>query len=93
MLSAAATENKCSNDTLVRKPNCSEMHQSYGDKQSINYLVFYLTDCSGSTYNLILPQLYVKGFSGDILHQITNALSLNLNRLIGPAVQFVKSWV
>lgn len=55
--------------------------------------MFHLTDCSGSTYNLILPQLYVKDFSGDTLHQITNALSVNLNRLIGPAVQSVKSWV
>lgn len=30
------------------------------------YVVFYLTDCSGSTCNLILPHLYIKDFSGNI---------------------------
>ena len=55
--------------------------------------MFYIIDCSGSTCNLILPLLYVKDFSGSILHQTINAVSMILNRLIGPAVQFVKTWV
>lgn len=51
--------------------------------QSINYIVFYLTDCPGSTYNLLLFRLYVKDFSGNIL--------IKLLTDIGPAGQFVRS--
>lgn len=71
--------------------DCTEIHAVL-DIQSRNCLLLYVIDCSGSTYSVILPQLYVKDLLGSILRQTANAVGAILTRQDANQVQQLSLW-